>query len=48
LAVTRTVDLGIAAGREQLGRRLVDLVTAALFDAARRETTRRSASESSP
>lgn len=30
LAVTRTVDLGIAADREQLGERLVDLIAAAL------------------
>ena len=48
LPVTRTIDLGIAAGPEQVGARLVDLVTGALCAAARREASRRPASESTP
>ena len=48
LPVTRTIDLGIAASREQLGARLVDVVTGALHAAARRGATRRPASASTP
>jgi lipoyl(octanoyl) transferase len=48
LPVTRTADLGIAASREQLGRRLVDLVTAALQPAERSAASPRPTSESTP
>jgi lipoyl(octanoyl) transferase len=48
LPVTRTLDAGIAASREQLGERLVDLVTTALHAAARREVSRRPTSAPTP